>query len=110
MLCSENCTACYISLSTINNFARWLFQKTLYCSNHRQLFAASVTGSIKTHDKENIQQMFSTRFFNRGLMVIYHKTQPPHLHRVEMATIVTYRHTIHTTGLSFDLQPDILDL
>lgn len=31
-----------------------------------------------------------------------------------MATIVTrtrvVRHTIHTTGLSFDVQPDILDL
>lgn len=69
--------------------------------------------SIKTHDKENIKQMFSTRFFNNGLMVIFHKTKQPLLHRVEMATIVTYiqgeSDTQYTTGLSFDLQPDIWD-
>lgn len=57
--------------------------------------------------------MFSTRFFNNGLMVIFHKTKQPLLHRVEMATIVTYiqgeSDTQYTTGLSFDLQPDIWD-
>lgn len=51
---------------------------------------------------------------NKGLMVVYHKTEPPHLPCVEMATIVTYIQgksgTIHTTGLNFDLQPDVLDL
>lgn len=48
---------------------------------------ASVMDSIKTHDRENIQQMFSTRFFNRALI-----TRLGHSHhlRVEMATIVTY--------------------
>lgn len=75
---SKNVMGCFnISPSTINHIAHWLFQKTLYCSNHRHLFVASVMDSIKTHDKENVQQMFSTRFFNRGLWLFITRLSHP---------------------------------
>lgn len=84
-----------------------IISKTLLFKSDTSI--ASVMDSIKTHDRENIQQMFSTRFFNKGLMVINHMTKPPYLHQVEMATIVTHKgsKTQNTQVLSFDLQPDL---
>lgn len=54
-----------------------LFPKTLLFKSQMNYLSSSATESIKTHNREKIHQTFSTRFFNRGLIVIDHKTEPP---------------------------------